>query len=86
MKHIKLFEEFEGGVNYDNALASQLKASCGNLNKLTPYVLDLGGEPPLNVEEVSGGKVQVKDKMGNIVKIFNDIDAFVNACSCPMKM
>ena len=37
MKHIKLFEGFHGGVNYDEQIESELKDKYGDINKLTPH-------------------------------------------------
>jgi hypothetical protein len=67
-----LNEEFVGGVNYDNVLAAELKQKVGNLDKLTPYVLELGDE----IQSDSSGKIHVFDN-GKKVKIFKDIDEFL---------
>jgi len=67
-----LNEEMTGGVNYDNVLAAELKQKVGNLDKLTPYVLELGNE----IQSDSSGKIHVYDE-GKKVKIFKDIDEFL---------
>lgn len=67
-----LNEEMTGGVNYDNVLAAELKQKVGNLDKLTPYVLELGDE----LQSDSSGKIHVFDN-GKKVKIFKDIDEFL---------
>lgn len=67
-----LNEEMTGGVNYDNVLAAELKEKVGSLDKLTPYVLELGDE----LQSDSSGKIHVFDN-GKKVKIFKDIDEFL---------
>jgi hypothetical protein len=67
-----LNEEMTGGVNYDNVLAAELKQKVGNLDKLTPYVLELGNE----IQSDSSGKIHVYNE-GKKVKIFKDIDEFL---------
>lgn len=68
----KLQEVMVSGVNYDNVLAAELKQVPVNLQKLAPYVLELGNK----VESDSSGKIHVFD--GNTkVKIFKNIDEFL---------
>lgn len=67
-----LSEEFVGGINYDNILASELKKIIGDINKITPYVLELGNK----IESDSTGKIHVYDD-GKKVKIFNNINEFL---------
>ena len=42
MKHLKLFEAFVGGINYDQQSEISLKREVGNLENLTPYLLEYG--------------------------------------------
>ena len=42
MKHLKQFESFVGGVNYDSVSEVILKKEVGDLSKLTPYLLEYG--------------------------------------------
>lgn len=70
-------EEMIGGVNYDNVLAAELKQKVGNLDKLTPYVLDLG-DGKVDVQSDSSGKVHVTDTdSGKKLKTFNSVDEFL---------
>ena len=68
---LTLREEMVGGVNYDSVLAAELKQIVGSLDKLTPYVLELGNK----VEEDSSGKIHVYED-GKKVKIFANIAIF----------
>lgn len=62
-----------GGVIYDNMIASQLKDKVGDLDKLTPYVLEVGDE----VYQRTDGTIQVYD--GKVlVKKYTDIDQFLS--------
>jgi hypothetical protein len=70
-------EDYVGGINYDNVLAAELKQRVGNLDKLVPYVLDLG-DGKMDVQSDSSGKIHVTDvDSGKKVKIFKDIDDFL---------
>ncbi len=77
MKYIKLFENFREDVNFDPTMIGQLKEKIGDLSRLTPYVLELGGTPPLSISESIGGRVHVVDSKGVIIKIFKSIDSFI---------
>lgn len=42
MKHIKLFEKFVSGVDYDQISATTLEREVGDLKNITPYILEWG--------------------------------------------
>ena len=80
MKHIKLFEGFHGGVNYDEQIESELKDKYGDINKLTPYVLDLPHiDGRADVQMDMSGKVHVTDVTSKEKKLYADIDKFISA-------
>jgi hypothetical protein len=66
-------EEFVGGVNYSNDVAAQLKQTVGSLDKLTPYVLEIGN----NVTSDSTGAIHIQDENGRTVKKFIDVQQFL---------
>lgn len=67
-----LNEDFAGGINYSNDLASELKIKVGNLDSLTPYVANLGTE----VQSDINGTISVFED-GRLIKKFKDVDAFL---------
>jgi hypothetical protein len=69
----RLVEINVGGVNYDNVLASELKADGVNLNKIIPYVLEIGD----NVQSDSSGKIHITDTSTGRKKIYANIDQFL---------
>lgn len=71
-----LNEQNFSGVNYDATLSSssELIDKVGNLNKLAPYVLEIGDK----VEEDSSGKIHVTDTENGKKKIFKNIDDFLS--------
>jgi len=77
MNYIKLFENFREDVNFDAAMIGQLREKVGDLSRLTPYILELGGTPPLHISESMGGRVHVVDSKGDIISIFKDMDDFL---------
>lgn len=78
MNYIKLFEEFNNGVDFDVTVMGKLKEKVGELTKLSPFVLKLGGTPPLRVSESLHGRINVIDSTGNIIKIFRSVDTFLD--------
>jgi len=84
--HIKLFEDYNSGVNYDVTISSKLKDEVGNLDNLSPYVLELGGVPPLSISESIQGRVHVIDSKGDIIRVFKSIDSFLQECGRPIKL
>jgi len=75
-------EEYAGGVNYDTVIAAELKAEVGDLNKLTPYVLEKGD----NVQSDSTGKIHVTDSETRKTKIFKNTADFLKGIGYQMKM
>lgn len=75
-------EDFVGGVSYDNIVAAELKQKVGSLDKLTPYVLEIGDK----VESDISGTIHVYED-GKKVKIFRDVDDFLRGIKYgPMKL
>jgi len=70
--NFNLNEEFIEGVNYDNVVASELKAVVGDLKRLTPYVLTIGD----SVTSGLGDEITVSED-GKPVKKFKDVNAFL---------
>lgn len=82
IKKSPINEEMVGGVNYDNQIAAELKAEVGDLNKLTPYVLEKGN----NVQSDSSGKIHVIDSETKKKMIYNNMSEFLKGIGYQMKM
>jgi len=65
-------KSYVGGVNYDKQLSSELKYVVGSLDKIAPYVLEIGN----NVQSDSSGKIHVYED-GKKVKVFNSVEDFL---------
>jgi hypothetical protein len=76
-----LNEEMVSGVNYDADVAAELKAIVGDLQKIAPYVLEIGNK----VVSDSVGTISIYED-GKLVKKFKDVDALIKGVGYQRKL